>query len=287
MMKRWRSTVAAARQRLMARGLPRLDASALVRYAFDPPMSIEAMLLAPMTPMSDEQRSFVDALAARRLKGEPLAYVLGTKEFWSLSFKVTPATLIPRPETERLLDILLQKRQDKQEALRVLDLGTGSGCLLVAALTEYPRATGVGVDVSAAALDVASSNATALGVATRARFMEHDMTTLELHEDFDVVLCNPPYIAVSEVDVMDAHVLAYEPHSALFADNNGLAVYEALITRLLSLVAPGGDVLLEVGFAQASTVASLFEGTPAWSAPRIVYDFCGVPRCVAVQRCQD
>ncbi|EQC32586.1 hypothetical protein SDRG_09903 [Saprolegnia diclina VS20] len=283
-MKRWCTTVVAARQQLMARGLPRLDASALVRYAFDPPMTIEGMVSAPTTPLSEAQWSSVDALAARRLKGEPLAYVLGTKEFWSLPFRVTPATLIPRPETERLLDIMLQHRQDKGEALRVLDLGTGSGCLLVAALTEYPRATGLGVDVSAAALDVASSNAVALGVAARARFMEHDMTTLELYEDFDVVLCNPPYIALSEVDVMDDHVAAYEPHSALFADNNGLAVYEALIPRLPPLVAPGGDVLLEVGFTQAGTVASLFEGTPAWSAPRIVFDLCGVARCVAVQR---
>ncbi|OQR96441.1 protein-(glutamine-N5) methyltransferase [Achlya hypogyna] len=285
--RRWSSTVASARRALRARGLGATDASSLVRHAFSPPMSAEALFLAPERPMSAGERTRLEGLAARRLAGEPLAYVVGVKEFWSLPFHVTPATLIPRPETELLLDLLLQRCPDKDTPLRVLDLGTGSGCLVVAALREYPHATGVAVDISVEALAVAARNARDLGISHRVSFLEQDMTTLDASAigTFDVVLCNPPYIAAHEEALMDDHVVAYEPHTALFAARDGLAIYEALVPSLPALVTPRGHVLLEVGFAQAAAVADLFRGASAtWSPPLIVQDLCAVPRCVAVHR---
>ncbi|GLD99494.1 hypothetical protein PINS_up008220 [Pythium insidiosum] len=215
--------------------------------------------------------------------GEPLAYVLGFKEFWSMSFRVSADTLIPRSDSEVLIETLVSL-YPSMTALRVLDLGTGSGCLLLAALSEFPNATGVGIDISAGALDIARDNAQRLGFSHRSTFLEMDMETLPSANDvvfaqgFDVILCNPPYIPLQELALIAPDVLAHEPHGALFADGPdalksatasssgdlGLRFYESLERSARALLraevaSRGSAILMEIGSRQqAAAVRDLF-----------------------------
>ncbi|OQS04216.1 ATP-binding Cassette (ABC) Superfamily [Thraustotheca clavata] len=282
---RWQSTLAVVRRQLLERGLAHADVNALLKQVFTPPLTTTALFLEQDKPMTNEQETRVHALAMRRIRGEPLAYVLGTKEFWSLPFQVTHDTLIPRPETELLLEMLLKYKPNKDEKLRILDMGTGSGCLLISALMEYPQAHGIGIDISSAALTIASKNANEHGVAQRCELLYRDMTNLKhWNQSFNVVLCNPPYIGQQEVTLMDNHVVQYEPHSALFADNQGLAIYQALAPSLNTIVAPNGIVLFEIGFTQANAVVDLFDNSIHWARPIVMKDLAQLPRCVLVQR---
>lgn len=190
-----------------------------------------------------------EAMVARREAGEPVAYITGEREFWSLPLRVTPDVLIPRPDSETLVDAALEGAFS-----RVLDLGTGSGALLLAVLSERTAATGVGVDASAAALAVAEGNAAALGLAERAAFRLGDWGQ-GIGEQFDLILCNPPYVeddAVLSVEVRD-----FEPAAALFAGADGLDDYRVLVPQLPGLMAPGGRAVLEIGWTQAAAVLAL------------------------------
>ncbi len=191
----------------------------------------------------------LEAMVARRELGEPVAYITGEREFWSLSLRVTPDVLIPRPDSETLVDAALEGVFS-----RVLDLGTGSGALLLAVLSERAGATGVGVDASVAALDVAAGNAVALGLAGRADFRLGDWGA-GLDELFDLVICNPPYVeagAILSVEVRD-----FEPGVALFAGVDGLDDYRRIVPQLPGLMAPGGRAVLEIGWTQADAVLAL------------------------------
>ncbi|GGI92589.1 release factor glutamine methyltransferase [Polymorphobacter multimanifer] len=190
-----------------------------------------------------------EPMLARRELGEPVAYITGEREFWSLPLRVTPDVLIPRPDSETLVEAALQGR-----FARVLDLGTGSGALLLAVLSERPQATGGGVDASAAALEVARGEAAGLGRGDRAVFRLGDWGA-ELDERFDLILCNPPYVeadAVLSVEVRD-----FEPGAALFAGADGLDDYRRLVPQLPGLLAPDGVAVLEIGWKQADAVLAL------------------------------
>ncbi|KAF0698426.1 Aste57867_10955 [Aphanomyces stellatus] len=292
--RRWLSTtLREARRRLVQRGIVSTELNAILAHVFHPPLSREMIFMQPDMPMTTTHSHILDEMSARRLAGEPLAYILGEKDFWSLPFKVTPETLIPRPETELLIDLVLSLHNDKNATFRLLDIGTGSGCLVVAALTEFPNATGVAIDISTGALAVAEENAARHGVTKRVNFLEQDMRTLPVnnlgcHALFDVVLCNPPYIARTDTAAMDAHVLAYEPHSALFADDDGLALYKHLREPLAVMVRPGGHVLFEVGYQQARHVRDWYLASDAYQPSEklketIVPDLQGHDRVVALQ----
>ena len=203
-----------------------------------------------------------EALVARRLTHEPMSHIRGTREFWSLDFKVTNATLTPRPDTETLIEAVLDHVEGP--ASRVLDLGTGTGCIFLALLSEWPEALGVGVDASEVALAVARENAQALGLAARTRFVHADWTdddwTRDLGGPFEVVVSNPPYIPASDIAALDADVRDFEPMDALNGGADGLDAYRIIVKGVRGLIATGGILAFEVGIGQADEVAGLMSG---------------------------
>lgn len=194
---------------------------------------------------------------ARRLAGEPLWRVLGAREFWGLSFSLSPGTLEPRPDSETLIEASLQHfGERRQEALNVLDLGTGTGCLLIAALSEFPQARGIGVDLSEDALATAAGNAVSNGVSERAQFRLARWDE-GLNGTFDLILSNPPYIATGEISRLDAGVREHDPLLALDGGPDGLDAYRALAALLPARLAPGGCAILEIGAGQEDQVRDL------------------------------
>jgi release factor glutamine methyltransferase len=224
----------------------------------------------------------VERLTARRLQREPMSHVLGWREFWSLRFKITPDVLTPRPDSETLVEAVLGTLPDRQARLRVLDLGVGSGCLLLSLLHELPQAGGVGVDRSARALVVARQNARSLGMGGRTEFRAGDWGE-GIEEVFDVVVSNPPYVPSDDIETLDPEVSEHEPWLALDGGSDGLDCYRRLAGQLGYLVRPGGVVALEVGRGQASQVARLlsdagFRGCVTYN------DLGGIPRVVLARR---
>jgi release factor glutamine methyltransferase len=194
-------------------------------------------------------------LLARRLAYEPIAYITGTRAFWTLELAVTPAVLVPRPDSETLIEAALAHFTDSSPR-HILDLGTGSGALLLAALREWPEATGVGVDASAPALAIAQQNAVRLGFTDRALFRLGNWCD-GLAPPFDLILCNPPYV---ESDAqLSPEVATHEPASALYAGSDGLNEYRCLIPQLPAILAPGGITCLEIGHTQRAAVTALAE----------------------------
>lgn len=217
------------------------------------------------------------ALVARRQAGEPVAYITGSREFWSLDLRVTPDVLVPRPDSETLIAAALETLPPGG-APRMLDLGTGSGALLLAALSEWPGGWGVAVDRSAAAVMVARGNAAALGLTARASFVQGDWAAA-IAGDFDLVLCNPPYVA--EGAATGPGVAAYEPHGALFAGPDGLDAYRVLAPQVARLLGARGIACVEIGSDQAETAGRLFGDAGLAAALRC--DLAGRPRCLVLR----
>lgn len=225
-------------------------------------------------------------LTARRVRREPMAYILGEREFWGLPFTVSPAVLIPRPDSETVIETVLDLLPDRSRKLRILDLGLGSGCLLLTLLREYPQATGVGIDASEAALAVARANAETLGVASRARLRAADWRqegwTSSLEGPFDLLVSNPPYIESAAVEGLMPEVSAHEPRLALDGGADGLAAYRIIAAAAPRLVAAGGWAVVEGGEGQAADIAALFAA--AGFSPRSPrQDLGGVDRVVPAQ----
>lgn len=238
--------------RLAAAGVdnPRLDARLLLAHAEGVG---QAALVADPDRAVDGAR--YDVLLARRAAREPLAYVVGSQEFWSLPFQVSPATLIPRADSEAVVEAALGALPPDHPG-PVLDLGTGTGCLLLAVLHERPLAWGVGVDVAPETAGLAAGNARALGLAGRATFLAGDWDAT-LAGRFALVLSNPPYVAEGELPGLQPEVARWEPRRALDGGGDGLGAYRRVVARLPWLLAPGGSAVLEVGAGQAEAVAAL------------------------------
>ena len=264
---------AGARQ-LTAAGIdnPRLEARLLLAHAIG--QSSEELirdLVARNVP------PIFKTLIARRVAREPLALILGWREFWSLRFQVSGSTLIPRPDSETLVEAALALNPDVQAPLRVLDLGTGTGCLLLAFLHERPSAFGIGVDLSAEAARLARQNARDLGFADRCAFLCGDWAG-SIDGRFDLVLCNPPYVATPELAALMPDVALYAPRGALDGGECGLTAYRAIIATLARLLVPSGAAVLELGAGQCEVVASIAGGAGFRVASCL--DLSGTPRAL-------
>lgn len=263
--------------RLKQAGLPtpELDARLLVRGVTG--ASEVEMIREPGAFITAAEEELLAACEQRRLAGEPVSRILGMREFWGLDFVVTPAVLDPRADSETLVAAALDLLRGRA-APRLLDLGTGSGCLLLALLHERDDATGIGVDISDEALEVARGNAARLGLASRAGFVRTDWTA-GIGGVFDLVVSNPPYIASADIATLAIDVRGYDPHLALDGGADGLDAYRALARLLPPVLAPGGHAVIELGRGQAAQVAALFE-TAAFDTTHTVPDLAGVPRAL-------
>jgi release factor glutamine methyltransferase len=246
---------------------------------------------------SDEEIAPADAeqyfaLIARRGAGEPTQYILGRQEFWGLEFEVTPAVLIPRPETEHLIEVALERLgfARKTDKLRIADVGTGSGCIAITLAKEFPNAQILGTDISSAALEVAKRNANHHSVADRIHFSETDLLGLDFHplpltthysRFFDLIASNPPYIANSDAATLQREIREHEPEIALFGGPTGVEIYARLIEQAESQLAPGGVLVLELGYGAAERVREMIDKRRAWTNITITNDLAGIPRVLA------
>jgi release factor glutamine methyltransferase len=276
-----RQIVARIAGRLAAAGVDttRGDAWLLLAAATGRPRA--SLMAGSLDALTASDQARLDELVRRRSAREPIAYILGEKEFWSLPLRVSPAVLIPRPESETVVEAALGRVEDRGAPLRLLDLGTGSGCLLLALLSELPMATGLGVDLSAEALALAAANAGRLGLAGRARF-ERRSWGAGLGGAFDLIVGNPPYVGAGELARLAPEVRAFEPEIALIAGPDGLDAYRALIPDCARLLAPGGSVVLEIGQGQGDAVAAILARHGLVVAERRP-DLAGIERCLVAR----
>jgi release factor glutamine methyltransferase len=236
---------------------PDLDARLLVGHALG--LDHAALASAAERILTAKEIEVISVLATRRLGREPVARILGVKEFWGLQFRVTPATLVPRPETETVVELALaaiDASGSRARPLRVADLGTGSGALLLALLSELPNALGVGTDISLAALATAAENAVRLGLGTRAHFVACDFSAA-LAGPFDLVVSNPPYVASGDIGTLAPEVAAHDPHLALDGGREGLEKYRVIAATARRILAPESVLVLELGAGQERAVTAL------------------------------
>lgn len=251
-----------AKQRLQAAGAdsPVIDARLLVEAAAGATRT--DILAEPRRALTADQIATLEAYLARRERREPVSHILGVKGFWKIMLRVTPAVLTPRPDTETILDVVLPLFAE-HEAFNVLDLGVGSGAMLLAILAERPAARGLGVDVSEEAIAVARENAANLGLAGRAALMRGDWTAGLDGDQFDLVVSNPPYIPTDEIATLAPEVRDHEPRLALDGGLDGLDAYRELAPQILRVLGPGGRFAVEIGPGQAGAVESLFRDAGA------------------------
>jgi release factor glutamine methyltransferase len=276
------TALADATGRIAAGGVDtaRLDARLLLAAATG--RTVEQIVARPDTALSPRDADAFAALVERRVRREPVAQLLGHREFWSLDFLTTRDTLTPRPDTETVVETALALFPDRSADLRILDLGTGTGCLLAALLSEYPAATGIGTDISPAAVAVAAGNLAAHGLAARA-IVAVDCWDDSVDGVFDLIVSNPPYIATGELARLEPEVRVFEPRTALDGGADGLDAYRELAPRLARRLGRAGVAILEVGVGQADDVAAICAATDL-SAHGRASDLAGRARCVVVKR---
>jgi release factor glutamine methyltransferase len=252
---------------------PLRDAEVLLAHLLGCDQS--ALLTHPERRLSSAQADQFESLLRRRLASEPVQYITGVQEFFGLQFEVTSDVLIPRPETEHLVEAALERVNPEA---RIVDVGTGSGAIAVALAYALPRSRVTAVDLYPAALEVARRNAQRHEVSERVTFLQSDLLAEAGNGEFDVVVSNPPYIA--EGEVLEPQVADYEPRSALYAGPTGLEVYARLIPQARRVLKPRGWLLMEIGYGQQPAVAALLAG---WDAVTFVPDLQGIPRVVVAQ----
>lgn len=271
--------VEAAAGRLRAAGVAtaRLDARLLAAHVVG--IASAAVPFESARALDDAAGARLEALVDRRLAGEPVAKIVGEREFWSLPFRTTCDTLDPRPDSETLIEAALAAFPEREAPIRILDLGTGTGCLLLAFLSERTAAKGLGIDRSPAALDVARENAARLGLADRATFRVGDWCA-GLDGLYDCILANPPYIQSREINHLTPDVARYEPRMALDGGEDGLDAYRALIPGLANRLAGEGTALLEVGEGQSGDVCDVLAQAGLVTGP-VLKDLAGKARVVS------
>jgi len=264
----------------------RLDAEVLLGHALDKEKA--DIYLGMESTLNDSDEKIFRELLTRRAKGEPVAYITGHKEFWSLDFVVTPDVLIPRPETELVVELTLEVAimATTKAPLKILDIGTGSGVIAIALAKELPAAEIWAVDVSAAALNIAEINAQRHGVAERIKLLDGDLFDpfTELGHRFDVIVSNPPYVLSKEIANLGREVRDWEPKMALDGGPDGLDCYRQIIGGAHTYLAPEGRVLLEIGEDQGTAVAGLFVPAGRFGAATIFQDYAGKDRVIGASK---
>jgi release factor glutamine methyltransferase len=280
-------TVDAARRMLTARfksapiDSAELEARILVGAVLG--LDLTGIIAAANRPLTSEQATRLENFARRRLTGEPVARILGSKEFWGLPLKLSAATLVPRPDTETLVELALEMRRAAPRAdhrWRIADIGTGSGAILLALLSELPDAYGVGTDISEDALQTAHGNAVDLGLAGRAGFVACDYAAA-LSGPFDLIVSNPPYIRSAEIAGLATEVRDHDPRAALDGGADGLDAYRAVIPRAARLLALEGALVVEAGQGQSGDIEGLMTATGLILPVPPKADLAGVRRAVA------
>jgi release factor glutamine methyltransferase len=280
-------TVEAARRALAARlksaavESAELDARLLIGHTLG--LDLTGLISAAQRPLTRDESARLEEFVRRRLAGEPVARIIGEKEFWGLPLLLSSATLVPRPDTETVVELALELVRaggDLDRALRVADLGTGSGAILLALLSELPAAQGFGTDISQAALQTAAANAARAGLSDRATFLACDYAS-GLTGPFDLIVSNPPYIRSADIDGLAAEVRNHDPLAALDGGADGLNAYRALIPQAAGLLAPGAALVVEAGQGQSGPIQALMAaaGLTLPTAPKA--DLAGIPRAVA------
>jgi len=273
--------LAEAEARLASAGIEfaRLDARLLLALALDKPAD---ELAREGAHLSEHQAARLSSLVGRRAAREPYAFIAGHRAFWSLDFEVGPGVLVPRPETETLIEELGRTLKDqRRRQLAIGDFGTGSGCLLIAALTEFPQATGLGLDNSSEALRWARKNVEKHSLFDRATLRHQDWAD-EMPDQFDVILSNPPYIRHQDVMALAPEVARYEPSSALDGGGDGLAAYRALAPSIARTLRQDGVAFLEIGAGQSEDVKDVLQSS-GLKVERIVKDLAGIGRCIVAR----
>jgi len=272
------SAIAEAAAALDAAGFddPRRRARRLVASALG--LSANEVFAYPERRVDEGGAVRIGDFLRRILAHEPLSRVLGTREFWGLDFRLSPDTLDPRPETETVVEAVLARLPERNRPYRLLDLGTGSGCLLLSLLSERPAATGIGVDYTFGAATAARANATALGLAARARFAVGDWAAA-LAGRFDAVVANPPYIATGTIASLPPEVRDFDPHRALDGGTDGLEAYRTIAAELTPLLAPSGLFAAEIGAGQGTAVAAIL-AAHGLAVDAFADDLAGIRRCI-------
>jgi release factor glutamine methyltransferase len=272
--------------RLQAAGIeePSLDARLLVGAALG--LDLTGLITQAARHLTPEETARLEGYAQRRLAHEPVARILGTREFWGLPFRLSEATLVPRPDTETVVELALEIFREGQIAgrrPRIADIGTGSGAILLALLHEIPEAFGVGTDLSLTALRTARSNAATLGLADRAAFVACSYASA-LHGPFDLIVSNPPYIPAGEIPKLSIEVREHDPHLALDGGNDGYDAYRALIPQAAERLVPGGALIVEAGQGQARTIETLMAASALLIDRPPKADLAGILRAVSARK---
>jgi release factor glutamine methyltransferase len=261
-----------------------LDARMLVGAVLG--INLTGLITSAMRLFTQDEAIRLENLARRRLAGEPVARLLGVKEFWGLPLQLSQATLVPRPDTEAVVELALEISRNQvgqNPRLRIIDIGTGSGAILLALLSEWPDATGIGTDISPTALQTAKDNAARLGLAPRTAFVACNCATA-LSGVFDLIVSNPPYIRSAEISRLASEVREFDPLLALDGGADGLDAYRSLIPQAARLLAPGGSLVVETGYDQSASVAELMSAAGLTSAGPPKSDLAGIPRAVASRK---
>jgi release factor glutamine methyltransferase len=260
---------------------PRLNAELLMMFVLG---RERAYLYAhPERELSVEEQERYDEVIRERARGCPTQYITGHQEFWGLDLLVSPAVLIPRPETEHVVETVLElvRQMEPQKSLRLLDAGTGSGCIALALASELPQAEIHACDISEEALEISRVNAARLGLEQRVSLRKSDLLSAYAGATFDLVVSNPPYVGESESDKVQKQVREFEPKVAVFSGQEGMDIYRRLVPQAWEALKPGGWLVCEIGFSAEAKVKELLAG---WTDIQVTADLQGIPRVIAARR---